>query len=197
MRGRGNATPHFLTAAPRSDPRGRCLFSPDSPRVCASASVACAGMAIALRTRCECGRDAVNGSEVDALHQLGERARDLRDQLVGLALEVANAPTILPARPRQRDRRGAVGLHRGGRHAHGAHAARDPSRDDAPRPALDGAARRGRRLRRAEPLAGDRGADPRPEHQVRPREGREFGEPHTARSFVRGAQFTCSTERAV
>lgn len=48
-RGRGNATPHFLTAASESDLRGRCLFCPDSPRVCASASVACAGMAIARR----------------------------------------------------------------------------------------------------------------------------------------------------
>lgn len=48
-RGRGNATPHFLTAASESDLRGRCLFSPDSPRVCASASVPCAAMASALR----------------------------------------------------------------------------------------------------------------------------------------------------
>lgn len=49
MRGRGNATPHLLTAAPESDLRGRCLFSPDSPRVCASASIARAVMAIAQR----------------------------------------------------------------------------------------------------------------------------------------------------
>lgn len=47
MRGRGNATPHLLTAASESDLRGRCLFCPDSPRVCALASIACAGMAIA------------------------------------------------------------------------------------------------------------------------------------------------------
>lgn len=38
-----------VNSGPRSDPRGRCLFSTDFPRVCASASVACAGMAITLR----------------------------------------------------------------------------------------------------------------------------------------------------
>ena len=36
-------------------------------------------------------RDALNAREIEALDQLGERAGDLRDQLVGLALEVANA----------------------------------------------------------------------------------------------------------
>ena len=34
---------------PRSDPRGLRRFSPDSPRVCASVSAACAGMPISLR----------------------------------------------------------------------------------------------------------------------------------------------------
>lgn len=37
------------TAAPRSNPRGRCLFCPVFPRVCASAGVRCAGTAFAQR----------------------------------------------------------------------------------------------------------------------------------------------------
>jgi hypothetical protein len=75
-------------------------------------------------------------------------------------------------------RRGALGLHRGRRHAHGAHAASDPPRDDAPRPSLHRAARRRRLVRGTQSLAHHRGAHARPELPARPLEGFGVGEPH-------------------
>lgn len=49
---------------------------------------------VALGAAHQRGRDAMNRREVEALHQLGERARDLRDELVGLTVEVANSATV-------------------------------------------------------------------------------------------------------
>ena len=80
--------------------------------------------------------------------------------------------------PRQRGGRGALGLHRGRRHAHGAHAACDPPRDDAPRPALDGAARRRRLVRGAVAGASSRSGRATRATGSRPGQGFGVGEPH-------------------